>query len=267
MIELTFVQIILNIVNLVLCREAIPILSLAVGECIKCTLLGPGQFWGWHWRSYPRAWRGEWQSGCDICPGAHGEWWALLKLSEVQWGTYYRDVKAVVRVCWGWQIIPTREPNTSLSSEWIAPPSTLHPRMSCHFSGLLSLSSQNRRFCVQMWMTRTNNTFCEFLLLTPSDWFKKTSLQSSWPINHSNGLKTYLMSLPNHFNKCHCSNRQERLLYPSLVLCFTPFLKHRASSQRRLKSQRLTPHICAPFICIELRDFCFGQDHGDHLTS
>lgn len=88
----------------------------------------------------------------------------------------------------------------------------------------LPFLSRINRFCINMlWMTRTNNTsvIFFFLALTPSDLFKQTTPQQSWPINHLNGLKTYLMSLTNHFMKCHCSSWQDFLLHTSSLFCFT----------------------------------------------
>lgn len=93
-----------------------------------------------------------------------------------------------------------------------------------------------------------------FLALTPSDLFKQTTPQQSWPINHLNGLKTYLMSLTNHFMKCHCSGWQDFLLHTSSLFCFT------------LSAPRL-PCACAPSICIELQNFSVEQYSGDRLCS
>lgn len=106
-----------------------------------------------------------------------------------------------------------------------------------------------------LWMTRTNNTsvIFFFLALTPSDLFKQTTPQQSWPINHLNGLKTYLMSLTNHFMKCHCSSWQDFLLHTSSLFCFT-------------LSAPWLPCACAPSICIELQNFSVEQYSGDHLA-
>lgn len=93
-----------------------------------------------------------------------------------------------------------------------------------------------------------------FLALTPSDLFKQTTPQQSWPINHLNGLKTYLMSLTNHFMKCHCSSWQDFLLHTSSLFCFT------------LSAPRL-PCACAPSVCTELWNFSVEQYSGDHLPS
>lgn len=82
--------------------------------------------WGeWHWKPHPEPGGDSGSWGVTSSPGAHEEWWALLKLSDVLPGVCYKGKNTMVSVCWSWQIIPTREENASHSSELtVLPPSS-----------------------------------------------------------------------------------------------------------------------------------------------
>lgn len=182
----------------------------------------------------------------------------MLGASGVLWSAAESPLWSVLTL-WGKQQWLTKQ-RKGPSPLWEPRASYLHAALAVgvfyHFC--LPFLPRINRFCINMlWLTRTNNTsviFFFFLALTPSDLFKQTTPQQSWPINHLNGLKTYLMSLTNHFMKCHCSSWQDFLLHTSSLFCFT------------LSAPRL-PCACAPSICIELWNFSVEQYSGDRLPS